>query len=60
MMPRMSIDAMIDSEGWCRCGKCGHKLFNVKDWGYGTGNGFVTIEIKCHSCKQINEISLYS
>ena len=60
MTPRMLVEARIDSEGWCRCGKCGHKLFNVKNWGYGTGNGFVTIEVKCHSCKQINEISLYS
>ena len=52
--------AWIDNEGWCRCGNCRRRLFNVVDWGYGTGNGFVVIEIKCHSCKEINEISLYS
>ena len=33
--------------GWCRCGKCGHKLFKaVGEIG--------RIEIKCSSCKEIN------
>lgn len=51
--------ARIDSEGWCRCGKCGRKLFHIADCGHGNG-GYVVIEIKCHSCKEINDISLYA
>lgn len=34
---------------WAKCGNCGHKLFKL------TGsNDPVGIEIKCHSCKEIN------
>lgn len=52
-------NAWIDSESWCRCGKCRRRLFYVSNWGHGNGNGFVVLEIKCHSCKEVNEISLY-
>lgn len=48
--------ARLDNNGWWRCEKCGHKLFFVKDFGYGA-DGY-TIQIKCHSCKSIQEIIL--
>lgn len=53
-------NAWIDNEGWCRCGRCRRRLFYVSNWGHGNGNGFVVLEIKCHSCKEVNEISLYA
>lgn len=42
-----------DKEGWIRCGKCGHKLFRIT-CGCEGGQSPV-IEIKCHSCKELNE-----
>lgn len=51
--------ARLDNKGWYRCEKCGHKLFYVADWGYGAG-GYVEIEIKCHSCKKVHKITLYT
>lgn len=42
----------INNETWIRCQQCGHKLLRVID-----AKGSL-IEIKCHSCKAINEIVL--
>ena len=53
------IKAKIDRNGWCHCAACWHKMFFVTDWGVGTG-GHVRLEIKCHSCKTVNEITLYT
>lgn len=44
---------IMNKEGWVVCGKCGHKLFKS------TGGGMVSgIEIKCHSCKELNTTDL--
>lgn len=43
------MTAKIDNE-WCRCGKCGHKLFKIIWFGAGM------LEIKCSSCKTINVV----
>ena len=48
-MTRTNIDG-----GWIRCGKCGHKLGKIV--GSGAGNPALALEIKCHSCKEINLI----
>lgn len=40
-------------DGWVRCRKCGHKLFKVVQKGKEPDG---KIEIKCHSCKEINPI----
>lgn len=45
--------AKIDTEGWCRCGKCGHKLFRLVEEMYPSME-IPLIEIKCHSCKAVN------
>lgn len=42
----------IDNDNWIRCGKCGHKLGRVN--GEGICLLAPIIEIKCHSCKEIN------
>lgn len=57
----------VNNESWLRCGKCGHKLGKIVR----TSAKEVTpellqmlmlmecvcgIEIKCHSCKEINKI----
>ena len=55
-----SKNAWIDNDGWCRCGRCSGKLFHVNASEYikiRDGFGYLIIEIKCHSCKYINEIS---
>ena len=43
----------IDETGeWARCGRCGHRLFKVDK-----NDGLIRltgIEIKCHSCKSLN------
>ena len=39
---------------WVRCTNCGHKLLRIIDVGK------TTIELKCHSCKAINEINLHN
>lgn len=44
----------VDKDGWCRCGGCGHKLFSIKDPGSEALLRMVVVEIKCHSCKEIN------
>ena len=51
--------ARIDENKWCRCGKCGHKLFktdinDLSDKNVGMAADVLKIEIKCHSCKVIN------
>lgn len=38
----------IDENNSCRCGRCGHKLYEL------IGEN-AKIRIKCHSCKIINE-----
>jgi len=43
--------ARIDKDGWCRCSRCGHKLFRVNAIGIN-----MVIEIKCHSCRAIETI----
>jgi phage FluMu protein Com len=46
---------MIAKEGnnWIRCGKCGHKLGRIIGAGY--CDPAPILEIKCHSCKEINQ-----
>lgn len=52
----------VDMEtGWCKCGKCGHKLFKMNNTNPDSNLVFTAmnlmlsdIEIKCHSCKAIN------
>ena len=45
--------AWLDEANWVRCGKCKRKLFHVINF----RNSVVPIiEIKCHSCKEINEV----
>ena len=44
------MKARIDECNWLRCGNCSHKLGAIIKYENGT-----TIEIKCHSCKAINE-----
>lgn len=46
--------AKIERDKWCRCGKCGHKLFKVLDDKIYGDVPF--IEVKCHSCKEINVV----
>ena len=41
---------------WCLCGKCRHKLFRVADAGSMIILEDVHIEIKCHSCKELNDV----
>lgn len=49
--------ARIDKDRWFRCGQCGHKLGRmVGVWN--TRQSMPAIEIKCHSCKQINYIMI--
>lgn len=46
------------NDEWVRCTKCGHKLFRYiyrKDENQKKDN---VIEIKCHSCKTLNEVAL--
>ena len=45
----------VIKDGWVVCSKCGHKLGRV------TGNTPPSgIEIKCHSCKEINLVDKYN
>lgn len=51
------MTARIDRDKWIRCGKCGHKLGKaVGEWS--TRSSFPAIEIKCHSCKELNYIMI--
>lgn len=43
-------------DNWVRCPYCGHKLFKLKQTENETE---ITIEIKCHSCKEIYELTLH-
>lgn len=49
----MSVTILrIDESGeWVRCGKCGRKLFKIEK---NSCLDNLEIEIKCHSCKEIN------
>lgn len=40
-------------EYWVRCKRCGHKLFKIVDR---LENVKGCLEIKCHSCKELNLI----
>lgn len=44
--------ANVDEKNWIKCGKCGHKLGRVIGAGY--CDPAPIVEIKCHSCKEIN------
>lgn len=44
--------ARIDENNWIRCGRCGHKLGRAS--GDGVNHPAPVVEIKCHSCKEIN------
>lgn len=41
----------IDESKWIRCGKCGHKLGRIVKGHVGM---LPMIEIKCHSCRELN------
>ena len=47
------MTAKLDKDKWFRCGKCGHKLGRACG-DFGTIRMMPAIEIKCHSCKEIN------
>lgn len=40
-------EGYIDKTKWLRCGKCNHKMGRLM-------GGVSGLEIKCHSCKEIN------
>lgn len=46
------MKSRVDKQNWIRCGKCGHKLARVVGAGYCDPSPI--IEIKCHSCKELN------
>lgn len=49
------MNARIGSDGWIRCAACGHKLGKIAgEWT--VRQSFPAIEIKCHSCKELNYI----
>lgn len=58
----MRIIAIIDNE-WVRCRKCKHKLFRITTQMppkvVGESLQILGIEVKCHSCKEINEVKIY-
>lgn len=41
------MQATTKNENWVRCSGCGHKLFKGKGGWH---------EVKCHSCKTVNEV----
>ena len=49
--------AMVNGD-WGLCGKCRHKLFKIIDRGSIVILEDAKIEIKCHSCKELNVIDL--
>lgn len=50
--------ARIDKDGWCRCGRCGHKLARIVGKFPQGHHKMPAMEIKCHSCKQISYIMI--
>jgi len=50
----MTIARISNIDSWCRCGRCGHKLFKILDKKVFGELPF--IEVKCHSCKEINVV----
>lgn len=50
MKPLANTD---NKENWVRCHCCGHKLGRIVT---PITNGIFELEIKCHSCKEINTI----
>lgn len=46
------MQSRIDENKWIRCGKCGHKLARIE--GNPQGGTGMRLELKCHSCKEIN------
>lgn len=47
------MQSRADEHNNIRCGKCGHILFKIT--GAGHCDPSPILEIKCHSCKAINE-----
>lgn len=48
----MSVRAIILKE-WAVCGTCGARLFKIYDKASARN-----IEIKCHQCKQLNQVHI--
>lgn len=48
------IRARVCEDGWVRCGNCRHKLMKVV--GATKSSSDCSVEIKCHSCKEINTV----
>ena len=48
--------AKIDNDKWIRCKRCGHKLGRMLE-DTGDNKNVFNIEIKCHSCKEINVVT---
>lgn len=49
-------NAKVGTDRWVRCGNCNHKLGRAAgEW---NGKSDACLEIKCHSCKQINYIKI--
>ena len=46
------VKSKIDENNWIRCGRCGHKLGKIV--GVGSCDPAPAIEMKCHSCKELN------
>ena len=45
----------VDENKWIRCGHCGHKLGRITVGDTSDTGLRIGIEIKCHSCKTINQ-----
>lgn len=51
-------ETVTRNDEWQRCKKCGHKLFRKIKMRENPDKKMVLIEVKCHSCKEINLIEL--
>ena len=50
--------ARIDKDNWARCARCGHKLARMVG-NFPQGHHMMpAVEVKCHSCKEINYIMI--
>lgn len=47
------MKAIRSNDEWVRCKKCGHKLFRIINPEYNA-----VVEIKCHSCKELNVVRI--
>ena len=50
--------ARIDKEHWARWARCGHKLARMVGNFPQGHHAMPAVEIKCHSCKEINYIMI--